>query len=107
MKLLSLKLPDTLDYRLAHAASRRKSTKSEVVREAIAAYLAETGKDDAGSALTLAKDLAGIVTGPADLSTNPAHLKHFGRPSFARGSARGDASCSVGYRPPGRFSQSP
>ena len=78
MKLLSLKVPDALDHRLAHVASCRKSSKSEVVREALNAFLAETGGDQAGSALTLAKDLAGCVTGPADLSVNPAHLKQFG-----------------------------
>ena len=80
MKLLSLKVPDSLDHRLAHAASCRKSTKSEVVREALNAFLAETGDEQAGSALTLAKDLAGCVTGPSDLSVNPVYLKQFGRP---------------------------
>jgi predicted transcriptional regulator len=80
MKLLSLKVPDALDHRLTHAASCRKSSKSEVVRDALIAFLAETGGDRAGSALTLAKDLAGCVTGPSDLSVNPAHLKQFGRP---------------------------
>lgn len=81
MKLLSLKLPDTLDHRLTHAASCRKSSKSEVVREALNAFLAEFGGEQAGSALTLAKDLAGCVAGPADLSVNPSHLKQFGRAS--------------------------
>lgn len=79
MKLLSLKVPDALDHRLAHAASCRKSTKSEVVREALGAFLAEAGGSQAGSALTLAKDLAGCVAGPSDLSVNPAYLKQFGR----------------------------
>lgn len=83
MKLLSLKVPDALDHRLAHEASCRKSSKSEVVREALNAFLAEAGGGQAGSALTLAKDLAGCVTGPSDLSVNPAHLKQFGR-SFER-----------------------
>ena len=79
MKLLSLKVPDTLDHRLAHAAARRKSSKSEVVRDALEAFLAEFGGERAGSALTLAKDLAGSVSGPVDLSVNPSHLKQFGR----------------------------
>lgn len=81
MKMLSLKVSDTLDHRLAHAASSRKSTKSEVIREALAAFLENAGKGQDGSALMLAKDLAGSITGPADLSVNPAHLNQFGRSS--------------------------
>jgi predicted transcriptional regulator len=87
MKLLSLKVPDALDHRLAHEASCRKSTKSEVVRKALQAFLAETGSEQAGSALTLAKDLAGCITGPSDLSVNPTHLKRFGRPYTGKRSA--------------------
>ncbi len=79
MKMLSLKVSDTLDHRLAHAASSRKSTKSEVIREALAAFLENAGQEQGVSALMLAKDLAGSITGPADLSVNPAHLKQFGR----------------------------
>lgn len=81
MKLLSLKLPDTLDYRLTHAAACRKSSKSEVVRDALEVFLAKAGSEQAGSALILAKDLAGSISGPADLSVNPSHLKQFGRVS--------------------------
>jgi predicted transcriptional regulator len=81
MKMLSLKVSDTLDHRLAHAASSRKSTKSEVIREALAAFLENAGKGQDGSALMLAKDLAGSITGLVDLSVNPAHLKQFGRSS--------------------------
>ncbi len=81
MKILSLKVSDTPDHRLTHAAFSRKSTKSEVVREAIAAFLENAGKGPEGSALMLAKDLAGSITGPADLSVNPTHLKQFGRPN--------------------------
>lgn len=80
MKMLSLKVSDTLDHRLAHAASSRKSTKSEVIREALTAFLENAGRGQDGSALMLAKDLAGSITGPVDLSVNPAHLKQFGRP---------------------------
>jgi predicted transcriptional regulator len=69
MKSLSLKLPDTLNHRLTHAAASRKSSKSDVVRDALEVFLA----------LSLAKDLAGSVSGPADLSVNPSHLKQFGR----------------------------
>ena len=92
MKLLSLKVPDALDHRLAHAALCRKSSKSEVVREALNAFLADTGGGQVGSALILAKDLAGCVTGPSDLSINPAHMKQFGR-SFT-----GMRSSTQGFR---------
>ena len=80
MKLLSLKVPDALNHRLTHASTCRKSIKSEVVREALHGFLAESGGEQAGSALTLAKDLAGCVTGPSDLSVNPTRLKQFSRP---------------------------
>lgn len=80
MKILSLKVSDTMDHQLTQAASSRKSTKSEIIREALAVFLKNAGKGQEGSALMLAKDLAGSVTGPADLSDNPAHLKQFGRP---------------------------
>lgn len=79
MKILSLKVSDTLDHRLTNAASSRKSTKSEVIREALTAFLENAGKGQDGSALMLAQDLAGSIAGPADLSINPAHLKQFGR----------------------------
>lgn len=84
MKLLTLKVPDALDHRLTHAATCRKSTKSELVREALDAFLAETGGEQAGSAFVLAKDLAGCIAGPSDLSVNPAHLKQFGRPPLRK-----------------------
>jgi len=74
-----LKLPDTLDHRLTHAAASRKSSKSAVVRDALEVFLAKAGCERAGSALILAKDLAGSVSGPADLSVNPSRLKQFGR----------------------------
>ncbi len=79
MKTLSLKLEDALYARVLAAAKRQGTTQSAVVRDAILARL-ESHRDRAlGSALDLAKDLAGCVTGPSDLSTNKAHLRGFGR----------------------------
>ncbi len=43
MKRTTLKLPDALDARLRHEAERRNATISEVSREAIEAYLGESG----------------------------------------------------------------
>lgn len=43
MKRTTLKLPDALDARLRHEAARRNATISEISREAIEAYLGESG----------------------------------------------------------------
>ncbi len=79
MKTLSLKLDDALYARVLAVAKRRGTTQSDVVRDAILARLEPRLGTVVGSALDLAKDLAGCVTGPADLSTNKAHLRGFGR----------------------------
>ncbi|MDF0642691.1 MAG: ribbon-helix-helix domain-containing protein [Nitrospira sp.] len=79
MKTLSLKLDDALYARVLAAAKQRGTTQSDVVRDAILARLAPRRGAVVGSALDLAKDLAGCVTGPADLSTDKTHLRGFGR----------------------------
>jgi hypothetical protein len=79
VKTLSLKLEDALYARVLAAAKRRGTTQSDVVRDALLARLEPTRGGVTGSALDLAKDLAGCVTGPPDLSTNKAHLRGFGR----------------------------
>lgn len=101
MKILSLKLPASLEADLEAAAARRGTTKSALLREALTSYLEQSaGEPAAGQAdvrepdpppygeaeeaekpsfLALAGDLAGCVEGPADLSSNPEHLHGFGR----------------------------
>ncbi len=79
MKMLSLKLPDALDAKLAVLAQKRGMSKSAVVRDALEAFLKGNGRVRAGSALELAKDLAGCLPGPGDLSFNRKHMKDFGR----------------------------
>jgi hypothetical protein len=98
MKILSLKLPESLDAELEAAAARRGTTKSALLREALASYLGhgepppqagevreptppygEAEEAGAPSFLSLAGDLAGCVEGPADLSSNPEHLRGFGK----------------------------
>lgn len=79
MKTISIKLDDALYARVLAAAKQRGATQSDVVRDSILASLEPTRGKLAGSALDLAKDLAGCVTGPPDLSTNKAHLRGFGR----------------------------
>jgi Arc/MetJ-type ribon-helix-helix transcriptional regulator len=78
MKTISLKLPEPLETRLAAAARKTGQSRSEVVRAALDAYLTGSAASARQSCLDLAGDLAGCVDGPADLSTNPKHLKGHG-----------------------------
>jgi len=77
---LTIKIPPRLAAQLEAFARSRGASKSAVVREAIAQYVArgEAGSTR-GSCLDLARDLAGRVAGPRDLATNPGHLKGYGR----------------------------
>lgn len=43
VKRTTLKLPDALDARLRHEAQRRNTTISDISRQAIEAYLGESG----------------------------------------------------------------
>ncbi len=80
MKTMSLKLPDELDRKLTAAVKQRGIAKSDVVREALAQYLADAQSPRSGSLLALAGDLAGCVDDLApDTSTNPKYLDDFGR----------------------------
>lgn len=80
MKVLSLKVTDTLDRKLAAVVRRRGMAKSAVVREALNQYLDESEEIRGGSILDLAGDLVGCVKdAPADLSSNPRHLADFGK----------------------------
>lgn len=79
MKILSVKVPDTLDAGLAALAQRRGISKSALVREAAEAVLTRKGAPKVDSVLALAKDLAGCVTGPVHLTSNPRHLCGYGR----------------------------
>jgi predicted transcriptional regulator len=79
MKSLSVKVPDGLDAKLGAFARQRGVSKSEVVREALEALLVRGRGLRRASALSLAKDLAGCVAGPGDLSFNKDYLKDYGR----------------------------
>jgi len=78
MKTLSLKLPDELNARISAIARRRRSSKSEVVRSALDAYLAKDSTAQKGSALDLAGNLVGSLEGPADLSQSAEHMRGYG-----------------------------
>lgn len=79
MKTLTLKLPEGLDARLAATAAKTGSSKSDVARRAIEAFLEQLGRPQAGSCLDLAKDLAGCLEGPGDLSYNKQRLQGYGK----------------------------
>lgn len=82
MRTISLKLPAALHARLDRRAKQSKQSKSNVVRAALEQYLNDTQRSAAAqpvSALKLAGDLAGCVTGPGDLSTNKKYMEGFGK----------------------------
>ncbi len=76
LKTLSIKVPAALSARVVKLARSRNSTVSAVVRDAIERYAPEEGLSFADAA----RDLIGSLNaGPGDLSTNPKHMKGFGR----------------------------
>lgn len=79
MKTLSLKLPDELARALEDRARSQGTTKSEILREALAGYFARNPLPRNGSFLALAGDLVGCLEGPGDLSHNKEYLKGYGR----------------------------
>lgn len=80
VRTISLKLPDPLARRLSLAVQRRRSTQSAVVRDALEAQLGDVGDTaDQHSFLERARDLAGCLRGPADLSSSRRHLRGYGR----------------------------
>ena len=79
MNTISLKVPGSLALRLENEARQRGLSKSAVVRDALEEYLQTTSAENSGSALSLAADLAGVLSGPEDLSFNKDHLRDFGR----------------------------
>lgn len=74
MKTLTVKLSEPLDEALVQMAKQRGTTRSAVVREAVEALIRGRPASRKRSPLALARDLAGSIDGPADLSSNPRHL---------------------------------
>jgi metal-responsive CopG/Arc/MetJ family transcriptional regulator len=74
MRPISLKLSAELEALLDRLSRERRLTRSEVVREALRAYAAETGDTVAAAA----GDLAGSLSGPRDLSTSDKHMAGLG-----------------------------
>lgn len=79
MPTISLKIPETLAIRLQAAARERGVSKSVLIRSALEVYLESDNLGIPRSALSQAADLAGVLCGPEDLSTNKDYLENFGR----------------------------
>ncbi len=81
MKTLSLKVTETLNERLEELARETRCSKSMVIRMAIEEYQRRGRRTDQKSFLARARDLAGSVEGPPDLSTSRKqyHLATLGR----------------------------
>ena len=79
MKTLSLKLPETLFAKLASAARERGESRSTLVRDAIETFITKNNHAPNGSCLDIAKDLAGCVNGPADLSFSKKRMRGYGQ----------------------------
>ncbi len=76
MTILSIRLTRKESARVARVARKRKVTRSQVVRDALATLEAPR----AGTVLDAWADAVGIVDdAPRDLSTNPRHLAGLGR----------------------------
>ncbi len=81
MNSLTIKLPAALDSQLALASKRERLSKSELVRRAVAAYVARPSEPTSFvSALEQAGDLVGCFKGgPKDLASNPRHMAKYGK----------------------------
>ena len=79
MHTISLKVPESLASRLEDTARQKGVSKSTLIRDALEAYLQADRAERAESALSQVADLAGILSGPEDLSVNKDYLRNFGR----------------------------
>jgi metal-responsive CopG/Arc/MetJ family transcriptional regulator len=79
MKSISLKLPDPLHAQLERVSKERGAAKSDVIRDALEAYLANGKNGNGQSIAELAADLVGSIEGPPDLATNPKYMRGFGK----------------------------
>ncbi len=79
MSTVSLKVSDPLAAQLTEAARRKGISKSALIRDALHSYLRADHEVRPGSALSEVADLAGLLSGPEDLSVNKNYLRSFGR----------------------------
>lgn len=79
MKTLTIKVPDSLFAEISSDAKARNLAKSEIVRERLTRK-STAGKTAKGSLWSRMEDL--VIRSdslPADLSSNKAHLKNYGK----------------------------
>lgn len=79
MTMISLKVPEILAIKLADTARRTGASKSALIRNALEAYLQTDSAGHPESALSQVADLAGVLSGPQDLSVNQDYLRNFGQ----------------------------
>ena len=79
MKTLSVKIDESLLEKLNLTARKRGETRSDILREAIESIIEGEGQIGKGSCLDLAKDLAGNMSGPKDLSFNKKRMEDYGQ----------------------------
>lgn len=75
MRTISVKIPAYLDEQLNRISDQRRLSRSNIIRDAITAYVAEPDN----SFTALASDLAGSLSGSEDLSTSADHMADYGR----------------------------
>ncbi|MGO9838111.1 MAG: CopG family transcriptional regulator [Polyangiaceae bacterium] len=81
-----VRLAPPLDAKLTRLATKRRVSRSELIRTALIEL-----KERGGSSLDSIADLVGAVDGPRDLSTNPKHMEGFGHDRPRRRSHRRSA----------------
>lgn len=77
---ITVRIPEQLTARLRSRSRAQGTTESELVREALENYLGRSGTESSAFELAEVAGIIGIAqNGPTDLSTNPRHLKGFGK----------------------------
>ena len=81
MTTVTVKMPDELHAALSKLSALKGVSKSQLIREALAAVLASELREQKVSALEVMRRGVGVVrSGRPDLGSNPDHLEGFGRP---------------------------
>lgn len=78
-RTLTVKISQPLAARLSAAVRRRRTTQSALVREALEGHLESERPLRASSFLSLAGDIIGSLSGPADLSSSRKYRRGYGR----------------------------
>lgn len=76
---VSVKLAEPVARELDRLSRERGTPKNRLISEAVERYLEAERAAQPLSALALAGDLVGSLSGPGDLSTNPKYMKNYGR----------------------------